>query len=74
MVLDSSDGREKVRERLFYKNWYIRFGQEICDMEALPGMVVDSINIITYLMFPKDFVNKDFVMQVMSNYIKESFC
>lgn len=73
MVLDSSDQREKARERLFYRNWYLQFGQDVCDMEPLPVIKIDSINVITYVMFPKGFENKVGILQEMTSYIKESF-
>lgn len=73
MVFDSSDRREMARERLFYKSWYSEFGKDICDMEALPQMVVDSVNVVAYVMFPKKSGNKDAVLRMMTAYIRESF-
>lgn len=72
-VLESTDGREKARERLFYKKWYNQFGRDICDMEQLPSLEIDSANIISFLIFPKNFKRKKEILQFMQEYIQESF-
>ena len=73
VVLDSVDGKERARERLFFGTWYKNFGTYVCDMVALPAVDLEGIRIISYLMFPKNFLNKKPVLDAMEAYIQESF-